>query len=227
VRPGPVRRRRRRRRAMDNCPSTSRTATALAARENPPLSAAVQAVEVSRTTPACSMPLPPPTCSPGRPVGSRSTRVSGSRSIDRDVPSYFQSLEHLLRYCARPPVALERLSVSRGPDGRIARARCVLPRHTAANWVGPGRGRKSTRPGANGVVVAFRLLSECETIPGLRPLGNLRLLRTSCPRTRPDPEDPHVRDRHPQPLTGIGREASKPRERPTGTRSAQTREQRH
>jgi hypothetical protein len=23
--------------------------------------------------------------------------------IDRDVPSYFQSLEHLLRYCARPP----------------------------------------------------------------------------------------------------------------------------
>jgi hypothetical protein len=31
--------------------------------------------------------------------------------IDRDVPSYFQSLEHLLRYCARPPFALERLSV--------------------------------------------------------------------------------------------------------------------
>jgi len=26
---------------------------------------------------------------------------------DRDVPSYFQSLEHLLRYCARPPFALE------------------------------------------------------------------------------------------------------------------------
>ncbi|MFM1903856.1 MAG: hypothetical protein RLZZ440_1756, partial [Planctomycetota bacterium] len=28
--------------------------------------------------------------------------------LDRDVPSYFQSLEHLLRYCARPPFALER-----------------------------------------------------------------------------------------------------------------------
>jgi hypothetical protein len=28
----------------------------------------------------------------------------------------------------------------------------VLPRHKAANWVGPGRGRKSTRPGASGVV---------------------------------------------------------------------------
>ena len=72
--------------------------------------------------------------------------------IDRDVPSYFQSLEHLLRYCARPPFALERLSVIRGPDDRIAQVRYVLPRHKAANWVGPGRGRKSTRPGANGVV---------------------------------------------------------------------------
>jgi hypothetical protein len=72
--------------------------------------------------------------------------------IDRDVPSYFQSLEHLLRYCARPPFALERLSVIRGPDGPIARVRYMLPRHKAANWVGPGRGRKSTRPGANGLV---------------------------------------------------------------------------
>ncbi|MBM4021391.1 MAG: hypothetical protein FJ284_03965, partial [Planctomycetes bacterium] len=72
--------------------------------------------------------------------------------IDRDVPSYFQSLEHLLRYCARPPFALERLSVIRGPDGRITKVRDVLPRHKAANWVGPGRERKSTRPGANGVV---------------------------------------------------------------------------
>ena len=65
---------------------------------------------------------------------------------------YCQPLEHLLRYCARPPFALERLSVSRGADGQIARIRYVLPRHKAANWVGRGRGRKSTRPGANGVV---------------------------------------------------------------------------
>ena len=43
--------------------------------------------------------------------------------IDRDVPSYFQSLEHLLRYCARPPFALERLSVIRGePVGGSKRA---------------------------------------------------------------------------------------------------------
>ena len=68
------------------------------------------------------------------------------------MPSYFQSLEHLLRYCARPPFALERISVIRGPDVRIARIRYVLPRHKAANWVGPGRGRKSTRTDANGVV---------------------------------------------------------------------------
>jgi|GEM_PF-1099056 len=72
--------------------------------------------------------------------------------IDRDVPSYFRSLEHLLRYCARPPFALERLSGSRGADGQIARIRYVLPSHKAANWVGPSRSRKSTRPGANGVV---------------------------------------------------------------------------
>jgi hypothetical protein len=58
--------------------------------------------------------------------------------IDRDVPSYFQSLEHLLRYCARPPFALERLSVIRDADGRIARIRYVMPRHKAA-------GRKTTR----------------------------------------------------------------------------------
>jgi hypothetical protein len=41
-------------------------------------------------------------------------------------------------------------------------------------------------------LIAFRLLSECETIPGLRPLGNLRLLRTSCPRSGADPEDSHT-----------------------------------
>ena len=37
-------------------------------------------------------------------------------------------------------------------SGRIARVRYSLPRHKAANWVGPGRGRKTTRPGANDIV---------------------------------------------------------------------------
>ena len=41
--------------------------------------------------------------------------------LDRDVPSYFESLEHLLRYCARPPFALQRRSGNRDADGRIAR----------------------------------------------------------------------------------------------------------
>jgi hypothetical protein len=45
-----------------------------------------------------------------------------------------------------------RRRVIRGPDGRISRVRYLLPRHKAATWVGRGRGRKSTRPGANGVV---------------------------------------------------------------------------
>jgi hypothetical protein len=78
--------------------------------------------------------------------------------IDRDVPSYFQSLEHLLRYCARLPFALERLSVIRGPAGRTTRVRYVLPRHKAANWVGPGRGRKSTRPGGVVELTPFEFL---------------------------------------------------------------------
>jgi hypothetical protein len=42
--------------------------------------------------------------------------------------------------------------VIRGPAGRVAGVRYVLPRHRAANWVGPGRTRKSTRPGAGGIV---------------------------------------------------------------------------
>jgi hypothetical protein len=47
---------------------------------------------------------------------------------------------------------LERLSVIRGPAGRITKVRYVLPRRKAANWVGSGRGWKTTRPGASGVV---------------------------------------------------------------------------
>ena len=38
--------------------------------------------------------------------------------IDRDVPSYFRSLEHVLRYCARPPFALERLSGPQAAENR-------------------------------------------------------------------------------------------------------------
>ena len=40
----------------------------------------------------------------------------------------------------------------RGGDGRATKVRYLLPRHKAANWAGRGRGRKSTQPGASGVV---------------------------------------------------------------------------
>jgi hypothetical protein len=72
--------------------------------------------------------------------------------LDRDVPSYFKSLEHLLRYCARPAFALERLAVLPGRDGRPERIRYSLPRHKRGTWVGPGRKRKATAPGERGVV---------------------------------------------------------------------------
>ena len=71
---------------------------------------------------------------------------------DRDVPGYFQSLEHLLRYCARPAFALDRLSVVPGTGNSPERVRYTLPRHKRGNWVGLGRSRKPTRPGASGVI---------------------------------------------------------------------------
>jgi hypothetical protein len=56
---------------------------------------------------------------------------------DRDVPGYFQSLEHLLRYCARPAFAIQRLSVVPGTRDRPERVRYTLTRHKRGNWVGP------------------------------------------------------------------------------------------
>ena len=47
------------------------------------------------------------------------------------------------------PLFAKAIGAPQLPSSRI---RYVLPRHKAANWVGRGRGRKSTRPGANGVV---------------------------------------------------------------------------
>ena len=84
----------------------------------------------------------------GFPVDA-SVRIS---LADRDVPGYFQSLEHLLRYCATPAFPLQRLSVVPGTGHRPERVRYTLLRHKRGNWVGPGRSRKSTRPGASGVI---------------------------------------------------------------------------
>ncbi|MFM9011755.1 MAG: transposase [Planctomycetota bacterium] len=62
------------------------------------------------------------------------------------------SLEHLLRYCARPAFALERLSLLPGRNGSSVHIRYSLPRHKRGQWVGPGRKRTATAPGTNGVV---------------------------------------------------------------------------
>jgi hypothetical protein len=48
----------------------------------------------------------------------------------------------------------------------IASVGYVFPRHKAADWVGPGRGRKSARPGANGVIK----LSPCDFLNRLSDL---------------------------------------------------------
>jgi len=71
---------------------------------------------------------------------------------DRDVPSYTKSLEHLVRYCARPAFALERLTAIGGGDGRPEKVRYTLPRHKRGQWIGPGRQEKATAPDAQGVV---------------------------------------------------------------------------
>jgi hypothetical protein len=71
---------------------------------------------------------------------------------DRDVPGYFKSLEHLVRYCARPAFALERLSLLEARDGRPERIRYALSRHKRGTWIGPARSRKSSTPDAQGVI---------------------------------------------------------------------------
>ncbi len=67
---------------------------------------------------------------------------------DRDVPSYMKSVEHLVRYCARPAFALERLSVIGGRDDKPERIRYTLPRHKRGQWIGPGRTKRSSTPDA-------------------------------------------------------------------------------
>ena len=68
------------------------------------------------------------------PSSLRSTCVTLARMVPRWRASFIPSG---LAFVAVPPFALERLSVSRGPDGRIARIRYVLPRHKAANRLWP------------------------------------------------------------------------------------------
>jgi hypothetical protein len=86
--------------------------------------------------------------------------------LDSDVPSYFQSLEHLLRYCARPPFALERLSVIRACEKPSRHSRSA----TSASNARPrpvGMGTTVARRGA--AVTRIRITSPARTTPrGLR-----------------------------------------------------------
>jgi hypothetical protein len=89
------------------------------------------------------------TASPTRPkvrphVGTASSRRYERRPPEK-TPLYKIVSEHLEGW-------LENQSVAEHPvSAHVERElRSYLTR--AANWVGPGRGRKSTRPGANGVV---------------------------------------------------------------------------
>ncbi len=65
---------------------------------------------------------------------------------------YFQPLEHLVRYCAWPTFALERLSVIGGRDGSVERIRSTLPGYKRGQWIGPGRQKKATAADSQGVV---------------------------------------------------------------------------
>ncbi len=51
-----------------------------------------------------------------------------------------------------PAFAVQRLSVVPGTGHRPERVRYTLPRHKRGNWVGQGRSRKSTQPGASGAI---------------------------------------------------------------------------
>ncbi len=82
-----------------------------------------------------------------------SVRVS---LVDRDVPSYFKSLEHLLRYWVRPAFALERLSLHACPDGGPERVRYALPRHNRSALEPPCLSPSASWPAALRVPPALR-----------------------------------------------------------------------
>jgi len=68
------------------------------------------------------------------------------------VCAYCKPLEHLVRYCARPAFALDRLAVIGAGDESPERIRYTLPRHKRGQWIGSGRQKKATSPNAQGVI---------------------------------------------------------------------------
>jgi hypothetical protein len=150
-----------------------------------------------------------------------------TKLIDLDVPSYFQSLEHVLRYCTRLPFALERLSVIRDADGRISRVRTALA-------VGNGRQQSASsemprRVGTMLRIAAAYVQSPAPTTRRAQAWAKLLTGRgNSPPGLFPRADRRAARDRYPQPLTAAGRQVRiKPPGRRTQGASALTPEKRH
>ena len=94
-------------------------------------------------------------CSAGPPCSSSTTstagQASGSVLTSRSACLSSACLQHVVRYCARPAFALERLTVTGGRDGKPEHVRSTLPRHKRGQWIGPGRNKKATAPDAQGI----------------------------------------------------------------------------
>jgi hypothetical protein len=98
----------------------------------------------------------PPAFLPVRPI-TQADLATVTERVRRRVIRFLQTRSPARRRGRRRHARLGKEEVFsrrqriRGPAGRITLVRYVLPRHWltmwAANWVGRGRGRKSTRPG--------------------------------------------------------------------------------
>ena len=110
---------------------------------------------IRRTHPVVAMPVLPRR---GHEIGQAVEELNWRELDDaigpRPGPTQLAALclEHLVRYCARPAFAIERLAVIEGRDGKPDRVRYTLARHKRGQWIGPGRTQKSTMPDGQGVV---------------------------------------------------------------------------
>jgi hypothetical protein len=89
---------------------------------------------------------------PARPI-TQADLATLTEKVRRHVVRWFRIQRLLDADAAADMIARETSGFSVDASVRITVIdRDVLPRHKAANWVGPGHGGKSTRPGVSGVV---------------------------------------------------------------------------
>ena len=86
----------------------------------------------------------------------------------------------VVRCCARPAFALERLTDTGGRDGKPEHVRSTLPRHSRGQWIGPGRNKKATAADAQGTRARQRFGKGFRV--ALRPLGTQKESPTRGPR---------------------------------------------